>query len=352
MYHSRGLPSLSTFDIFSSCHKLLSSPETDICPNQSQMRALALPSSKYGRLVLWDSQGVKQSNQIYVDMIVKYLGDKYNELTGHPAEACTRPWRKIDDSGNSPRQSNGYDCGIFTLTSISLLAQQTPLTTRSYTEAEFQLQDTRKRIAFLLWQASRNQPRPRQRSRPSLSTFDIFSSCHKLLSSPETDICPNQSQMRALALPSSKYGRLVLWDSQGVKQSNQIYVDMIVKYLGDKYNELTGHPAEACTRPWRKIDDSGNSPRQSNGYDCGIFTLTSISLLAQQTPLTTRSYTEAEFQLQDTRKRIAFLLWQASRNQPRPRQRSRSATSSRTPPLIKSTTLRPRKTSSRHTVTN
>jgi hypothetical protein len=158
--------------------------------------------------------------------------------------------------------------------------------------------------------------------------------------------------MRALALPSSKYGRLVLWDSQGVKQSNQIYVDMMVKYLGDKYNELTGHPAEACTRPWRKIDDSGNSPRQSNGYDCGIFTLTSISLLAQQTPLTTRSYTEAEFQLQDTRKRIAFLLWQASRNQPRPRQRSRSATSSRTPPLIKSTTLRPRKTSSRHTVTN
>ena len=51
-------------------------------------------------VVLWDSQGVKQSNQLYLDTMVKYLGDKYNELTDHPAVAWTRLWRKIDDSGS------------------------------------------------------------------------------------------------------------------------------------------------------------------------------------------------------------------------------------------------------------
>ena len=57
-----------------------------------------------------------------------------------------------------------------------------------------------------------------------------------------------------------------------------------------------------------------------------------------------------ELHLHDTRKRIALLLWQASRNHPR--QSLRSATSSSTPPSIKSTTRRPRKTSSRHSVPN
>ena len=141
---------------------------------------------------------------------------------------------------------------------------------------------------------------------------------------------------------------VVLWDSQGVKQSNQLYLDTMVQYLKDKYNELTGHPVAEWTRLWRKIDDSGQSPRQNNGYDCGIFTLASISLLAQKIPLTTRSYTEAELHLHDTRKRIALLLWQASHNHPR--QRPRSATSSRTPPSFTSTTRRPQKTSSRHSV--
>jgi hypothetical protein len=49
----------------------------------------------------------------------------------------------------APKQHNGFDCGIFTLTNIALLAEHIPLHAQSYTNPTFLPQDTRKRIALI-----------------------------------------------------------------------------------------------------------------------------------------------------------------------------------------------------------
>ena len=91
--------------------------------------------------------------------MLMYLGDVYRAQTGQLADDWKSLWTLTDASESAPKQYNGCDCGIFTLTNITLLAQHIPLHVQSYTEATFLLQDTRKRIALLLWKASRN-PKP------------------------------------------------------------------------------------------------------------------------------------------------------------------------------------------------
>ena len=79
-------------------------------------------------------------------------------------------WTTLDDSANCPRQYNGYDCGVFTIVNMTLLAQNTPLsnTLSLYEEQDFQNLDTRRRIAYLLWKASSNRPQPTSTNRPHL----------------------------------------------------------------------------------------------------------------------------------------------------------------------------------------
>lgn len=117
-------------------------------------------------ITLWDSQGRKDGNQLYLQTMLRYLGDVYKSKTGQDETAWKRDWRLIDDSENSPRQHNGHDCGVFVLTNITLLAQKIPLTAHTYNEATFQVQNTRERIAFLLWTASQNHPRLRLAPQP------------------------------------------------------------------------------------------------------------------------------------------------------------------------------------------
>jgi len=111
-------------------------------------------------IVLWDPQGRKRCNQLYLQTMLMYLGDVYRAQTGQLADDWKSLWTLTDASESAPKQYNGFDCGIFTLTNITLLAQHIPLHVQSYSEATFLLQDTRKRIALLLWKASRNRPRP------------------------------------------------------------------------------------------------------------------------------------------------------------------------------------------------
>mmetsp|Transcript_24659 Transcript_24659/g.37755 ORF Transcript_24659/g.37755 Transcript_24659/m.37755 type:complete len:465 (-) Transcript_24659:676-2070(-) len=99
-------------------------------------------------ITLWDSQGPKVSNRLYLQSMLRYLGDVYKAQTGQDETAWKREWELVDDSENSPRQHNGYDCGIFTITNINLLAQKIPLTAQTYTEANFSEQNTRERMRF------------------------------------------------------------------------------------------------------------------------------------------------------------------------------------------------------------
>ena len=42
----------------------------------------------------------------------RYLGDKYREIHGSLREEWYNSWTLHDESMNSPRQTNGYDCGV------------------------------------------------------------------------------------------------------------------------------------------------------------------------------------------------------------------------------------------------
>ncbi|KAK1748959.1 hypothetical protein QTG54_000898 [Skeletonema marinoi] len=77
-------------------------------------------------------------------------------------------WTTLDDSANCPRQYNGYDCGVFTIVNMTLQAQNIPLSNTLYEEQDFQNLDTRRRIAYLLWEASSNRPQPTSTNRPQL----------------------------------------------------------------------------------------------------------------------------------------------------------------------------------------
>lgn len=108
---------------------------------------------------LWDPQGRNESNQIYLQSMRRYLLDKYQDIHGELDEDWAASWTLIDDSLNSPRQSNGHDCGIFLLANATILAQNLPLCASSFSQDEFQLKETRMRVAMLLWLSSTNQPR-------------------------------------------------------------------------------------------------------------------------------------------------------------------------------------------------
>ena len=109
--------------------------------------------------------------------MLRYLGDKYSELHGVPSDDWKAEWSLVDASNNSPKQTNGHDCGLFVLANATMLAQQIPLSPSSYNEGDFQLLDTRSRVAMLLWLASTNRPVPpavravqsRRRQRPTQS---------------------------------------------------------------------------------------------------------------------------------------------------------------------------------------
>ena len=115
---------------------------------------------------LWDSMGRHEYNSIYLSSMLRYLGDLFREVRGEDPTEWMARWTVTDCSDQSPVQHNSYDCGVFSLTSITLLAQKAALSPRSYTEADLQTYNTRQRIAYLLWKASTNQPQPRRSSTP------------------------------------------------------------------------------------------------------------------------------------------------------------------------------------------
>lgn len=140
-------------------HKILGMREIFVPINHSRVHWVLLRANTETKVItLWDSQGRKQRNQVYMTSMLRYLGDKYSEIHGVPSDDWKAEWSLQDDSENSPEQTNGHDCGLFVLANATLLAQQIPLSSSSYTERDFQLLDTRGRVAMLLWLASTNRP--------------------------------------------------------------------------------------------------------------------------------------------------------------------------------------------------
>ena len=112
------------------------------------------------KIRLCDPQGRKATNMLYLEAMRDYLDGKrsdYEGVDGWTEEQPHRVWELIDVSESSPRQYNDFDCGVFTLVNITLLSQGLPLE-EAYSEKTLQQNATRERLAFLLWETSRNRP--------------------------------------------------------------------------------------------------------------------------------------------------------------------------------------------------
>ena len=69
--------------------------------------------------------GLQASNSKYLAATDKFVKDTLirEAMTGRTAADHSRQlgWESADRLGDSPRQRNGHDCGIFTLTSMCLI---------------------------------------------------------------------------------------------------------------------------------------------------------------------------------------------------------------------------------------
>ena len=163
------------------------------------MHTLAVPANLHDR----QDHGRKQYHQEYLDFTLRYLGDVYEEQDNREelVETWKSRWTLEDLSNSSPRQTNDYDCGLFTLTGITLLSQRIPISPESYSERVFSLRNTRQRIAYLLWKNSRNKPKvpaPRRRRSTQTRLRQNLQSIHKKVHPTPTE--PSQfSKMKAQA---------------------------------------------------------------------------------------------------------------------------------------------------------
>ena len=92
----------------------------------------------------------------------RYLYDeKYKDVAFDQRpdfEQWKTTWAIRDMSSTSPRQTNGDDCGVFTILSIYLLSRGVQLSRSSYTQACVVSRQLRRSIAFALLQANERAP--------------------------------------------------------------------------------------------------------------------------------------------------------------------------------------------------
>ena len=101
------------------------------------------------------------------------------------------------------------------------------------------------------------------------------------------------------------------WNFAGRERVNNAYLTHALRYLYDEFAAASPGvtpPFNVWHRPWTLEDRSGDLPRQGNSYDCGIFTMVSIALLAQGLRLNKHSYTQSIIYGLATRRRIAYLI--------------------------------------------
>ena len=68
--------------------------------------------------------------------MVKYFYDVKISMgrTTSDMENYAQSWSKINSSGSTPKQTNNYDCGVFTLINLALLAHGHTLSTTIFAQ--------------------------------------------------------------------------------------------------------------------------------------------------------------------------------------------------------------------------
>ena len=108
--------------------------------------------------------------------------------------------------------------------------------------------------------------------------------------------------------------RIRLYDSGGSQTSanntNSRYLRVMKRYLQDVEAEVVRGSAEQTTYlgPWTIQNRSGSTPKQTNGYDCGVFTLVNMSLIARGINLDSGSYSQETIYRRQTRQHIAHVI--------------------------------------------
>ena len=107
-----------------------------------------------------------------------------------------------------------------------------------------------------------------------------------------------------------------VWNSSGRQSVNMSYLTHALQYLYDELSTSSSRTLsnfQTWRQSWTLEDRSDDSPRQGNGYDCGVFTLVSIALLAQGVKLNKESYNQSIIYGLATRRQIAYLIWTSAR---------------------------------------
>ena len=105
---------------------------------------------KQNMIEVWNSSGRQSVNISYLTHALHYLYDELSTSSSRTLpnfQTWRQSWTLEDRSDDSPRQGNGYDCGVFTLVSIALLAQGEKLNKESYNQTIIYGIATRRRIA-------------------------------------------------------------------------------------------------------------------------------------------------------------------------------------------------------------
>ncbi len=102
-----------------------------------------------------------------------------------------------------------------------------------------------------------------------------------------------------------------IWDSLGWDPSNRKYLRHMLRYLYDVHQLL--HPEQttsfsAWSDGWALQDQSNDCPHQGNSYDCGVFTLINMALLAQGADLKRLTYSQDLVYMHRTRHRLAEII--------------------------------------------
>ena len=103
-----------------------------------------------------------------------------------------------------------------------------------------------------------------------------------------------------------------LCDSLGQNRDNLAYMRTAKQYLyveHRRHNPGSTDQFHEWIQNWTALDLSHTSPRQQNGYDCGIFMLLLLALCAQGITLRKSSYTQDLVNGKSIRKRLVHVAW-------------------------------------------
>lgn len=109
--------------------------------------------------------------------------------------------------------------------------------------------------------------------------------------------------------------RIQLWDSLGQGVANQKYLSTAETYVRDVRKVLPKdknhiHLQKMWGGKWTSHDESICSPKQTNGYDCGLFIILSMAIMIQGGHLTTSSYSQQDIYNVKIRDLILQLIYQ------------------------------------------